>query len=155
MPTQIITMTPGPEFKACAQALLQVDGRIHPKHTDEIQEKESPFLAMVRANVMATPARTGQHTGLRADIAASTHVAGIGDGSTYWNSLGGSRANIPGYLDTGPGWSHPVFGKPPWVFQQGGYNWFTQPLTESGQIISGDLHEVNESEAEFVASHGG
>lgn len=146
-----ITMIPGPEFKRCAAALLTVDGRIHPKHTDEIQEKEPPFLAMVRARVMATPARTGQHTGLRADIAASTHSAGIGDGSTYWNDLGGDRANIPGYLDEGPGWMHPVFGRPPYVFQQGGYNWFTKPLLQAGQVVSSDLHQVNESEAEYIA----
>lgn len=155
MPTEIITITPGPEFKACAAALLVSDGRIHPKHTEDIQDKEGQFLAMVRGKVMATPARTGQHTGLRADIAAGTSVAGTGDGSTYSSSLGGSRAIIPEALDTLAGWTHPVFGRPPFVFQQGGYNWFTRPLTEAGAIISNDLHETNEEEAEFVASHGG
>ena len=154
MPTEIITITPGPEFAACANALLVVDGRIHDKHTDEIQERENPFLSMVRRNVLSTPARTGQHTGLRADIAAGTHAASIGDGSTYWSSLGGSRAIIPTGLDTLPGWTHPVFGHSPYVFQRGGYNWFTKPLTDAGQIILSDLHEVNEEEADFVASHG-
>lgn len=151
---EIITITPGPEFKACAAACLQVDGRIHPKHTDEIQEKESSFLAMVRGNVLATPARTGQHTGLRRDIAGATEARSTGDGSIYSSSLGGSRAIIPEALDTLAGWTHPVFGRPPYVFQQGGYNWFTRPLEQRGAIIATDLHQVNESEAEFIAGHG-
>lgn len=154
MPDQIITIEPGPEFKACAAALLEVDGRIHRKHVDEIRDHENPFLAMVRGRVMATPATTGQHTGLRADIAAGTHASGIGDGSTYWSSLGGSRAIIPGAMDTGAGWTHPVFGRTPWVFQRGGFNWFTRPLTEAGAIVSGEMHTVNEEEAAFIAGHG-
>lgn len=154
MPTEIITITPGPEFKACAAALLTVDGRIHPKHTDEIRDHENPFVSRVRANVLATPATTGQHTGLRADIAGATHAAGIGDGSTYWSSLGGSRAIIPAGLDTLPGWFHPVFGNAPYVFQRGGYNWFTKPLEQMGQIIGPELDHVNNEEAEFVAGHG-
>lgn len=153
MPTEIITITPGPEFAACAAALTVVDGRIHSKHTDEIREHENPLLAMVRRNVMATPARTGQHTGLRADIAAGTHATGIGDGSTFWSSLGGSRAIIPAGLDTLPGWAHPVFGQGH-VFQRGGFNWFTKPLTAAGAIVVTGLHQVNEEEADFVASHG-
>lgn len=151
MPTQVITMIPGPEFKRCAAACYAVDGRIHRKHVDEVRDHENPFLAMVRKNVMATPARTGQHTGLRADIAGGTHASGIGDGSTYWSSLGGSRAIIPAGLDTLPGWTHPVFGKSPYVFQRGGYNWFTKPLERAGQIISTELHAINESEAEYIA----
>lgn len=147
----IIHYIPGPEFKRCAAACLTVDGRIHIKHVKEIREKESKFLAMVRRNVLATPARTGQHTGLRADIAAGTNAAGIGDGSTYWSSLGGSRAIIPAGLDTLPGWTHPVFGKAPYVFQRGGYNWFTKPLTRAGAVISNDIHDVNEDEASYIA----
>lgn len=154
MPEEIITIDPGPEFKACAAALLSVDGRIHRKHTDEIQDHQDSFLSMVRGRVMATPARTGQHTGLRADIAAGTHASGTGDGSTYWSSLGGSRAIIPAGLDTLAGWAHPVFGKSPYVFQRGGYNWFTKPLTDAGAIISSELDRVNNEEAEFIAAHG-
>jgi hypothetical protein len=153
VPTEIITITPGPEFAACANALMVVDGRIHPKHTEEIRDHENPLLAMVRRNVMATPARTGQHTGLRADIAAGTHATGIGDGSTFWSTLGGSRAIIPAGLDTLPGWTHPVFGRSH-VFQRGGYNWFTKPLTAAGAVVVNGLHRVNEEEADFVASHG-
>lgn len=149
-----IILIPGPEFKRCAAACLTVDSRIHRKHVHEIRQRERQLLALVRRNVLATPARTGQHTGLRADIAGNTHAKGIGDGSEYWSSLGGSRAIIPAGMDTLPGWSHPVFGRGPSVFQRGGFNWFTRPLTQAGQVIGHDIHEVNEDEAEFIASHG-
>lgn len=131
-----------------------MDKRIHKKHVHEIREREKDLLNLVRRNVLATPARTGQHTGLRADIAAGTHARGIGDGSMYWSSLSGSRAIIPAGMDTLPGWKHPVFGKSPWVFQRGGFNWFTKPLMAAGQTISSDIDAVNEDEAEFIASHG-
>lgn len=153
MPSEIITVTPGPEFKRCAAALLTSDGRIHPKHTDEIQEHEDPFLALVRGKVrsLPTPANAG-HTGLRGDVASGTHVDSTGDGSSYWSALGGSRAVIPAGLD-GAGWFHPVFGRPPYVFQRG-YSWFQKPLQAAGVVITHGLDEVNNDEAEFIASHG-
>lgn len=150
----IITLIPGPEFKRCSAACLTVDRRIHRKHVHEIREREKELLTLVRRNVLATPARTGQHTGLRRDIAAGTHARGIGDGSMYWSSLSGSRAIIPAGMDTLPGWTHPVFGKSPFVFQKGGFNWFSKPLMAAGQVISSDIDAVNEDEAEFIASHG-
>src|SRR3546814_1903319 len=52
----------------------------------------------LRVRSLPTPANAG-HTGLRNDVAAGTHASGIGDGSTYWSSLGGSRAVIPAGLD--------------------------------------------------------
>lgn len=156
MPVTII-ITPGPEFKRCAAALLTVDGRIHPKHTDDIQDHESPFLSEVRGRVrsLPTPANAG-HTGLRSDVAAGTHAEGIGDGSTYWSSLGGSRAVIPAGLDSetaSGGWFHPVWGRAPTVFQKG-YSWFTKPLLAKNAIVAQGLKEVNDDEAEFVAGHG-
>ncbi|MER5252901.1 hypothetical protein [Streptomyces sp. NPDC002855] len=158
MPQEIITITPGPEFKACAAALLASDGRIHPKHTEGIRENEGPFLAEVRSRVrsLPTPANAG-HTGLRSDVAAGTRAHGIGDGSAYESSLGGSRAVIPAGLDSlgpGGGWFHPTWGRPPMQFQKG-YSWFTKPLQAKSGEVASDLHEVNEEEADFIASHGG
>lgn len=108
-----------------------------------------PVVAALRAEILAMPTTGSKSTGLRAKIAAATRSAPRIGGVRFYVATGalGQQAVLPEKIEAGPGWWHPVFGRPPFVHQNS-WPWFERTV----QAHADDMRDAVEDAMQRVAN---
>lgn len=108
-----------------------------------------PVVAALRAEILAMPVKGTGSTGLRAKIASATRSAPRIGGVRFYVATGqlGDQWMLPEKIEAGPGWFHPVFGRPPYVHQNS-WPWFNRTVLAH----EGDLRDACEEALQRVAA---
>lgn len=143
----------GPEFRATADALREVDSSFPGKLRAAMRKTATPILADIRMAAMALPARKLKHTGLRARLAAGAGVQlGVGRNARmrFTTKMPPGQEELPRGEDSGErGWRHPVYGHDNWVHQRGG-SWFRETIADQRPDIERRLQDVLDDAAQTI-----
>lgn len=149
----------GPEFRAVADALREIDSTFPQKLRQEMRKTATPIIRDVRMAALSLPARKAKHTGLRERLAASVSVqigvAGNARMRFVTKMDDPEEAELPRGEDSGErGWRHPVYGhQDRWVHQRGG-SWFRETIADDRDLIERKLSEVLSNAQEIVSRAG-
>lgn len=147
----------GPEFKATADALRDVDKTFPTMLRKAMKDAAQPVLVDVRNAARALPAYGLKHTGLRARLAAGVAVqASVGASARmrFVTKMPPGQEALPRGEDSGmAGWRHPVFGHDKWVTQRGG-SWFRQTIADDRPDLMNRLQDVLDAAAQQIDDAG-
>lgn len=157
MPTKVWVVA-GPEWKATALALREIDNRLPSWMREEMREDIDPLVKKAQAavqsiNVLGGPAG---HTGLRKRVAAGVgYRAGVGRNPyfrVYTSMADPSESPIPRGLDQWRGWRHPLFGDKRYWFTStpDRTGWFTDTIASGQDEIERALESALERAARRV-----
>lgn len=121
------------------------------KFVEAIRNKAAELRDLARDKVLAEPTHSQFHSGLRAKMAAGTHVEDTNDGADVVVSGEGEDERLPYDMDEG-GWAHPVWGhRNNWVYQGGYYSWFTETMDNADEPLEEDLDNILDRAIEIIA----
>lgn len=133
----------GPQFRAVAEALREVDDTLTPKFKNALESAAAPVLAELKAAALRLPAHKLKHTGLRARIAAGVGMKRTFQGVRFTTSMPPGEEELPRGEDSGlKGWRHPVYGNQNnWVHQIGG-SWFRETIANDRPQFENKMQDV-------------
>lgn len=147
----------GPEFKAVADALRDVDSSFPARLRKSLRDAAQPVLADVRNAARALPAYGRKHSGLRARLAAGVGIqVSVGDSARmrFITKMPPGQEELPRGEDSGlAGWRHPVFGHDRWVRQRGG-SWFRETISDDRPELMDRLQAVLDDSARTIDDAG-
>jgi hypothetical protein len=145
-------------FRDAANGDLQRDA------ANELHAASHPVLAAVRASVLAAEfpvipegARDTPSKGLRARLAAATHVTPLPQGNgvrffvegTQVDPRWGRRLSKLTDKELAPRWRHPTFARDPWVTQHG-RPWFFTTIRPARPSFEAGIHRAMQRTARKI-----
>lgn len=148
----------GPEFKAVADSLRDMDASLPTALRKSMKDAAQPVLLDVRNAARELPAYGFKHTGLRARLAGGVSVqtgVGLNARMRFVTKMPPGQEELPRGEDAGiRGWRHPVYGHmDTWVHQDGG-SWFVPVIANHKQEILDRLQEILDQAADAVDDAG-
>jgi hypothetical protein len=118
----------------------------------QLQRAARPVLLDLRTTILAMPAHGPDSTGLRRRIAASTRSAPRIGGVRFYVASGmmGGQYQLPGLIEAGAGWYHPVFGHQPYVYQNS-WPWFERTVRGNEDVLRRAVEEAMQRIADLIS----
>ncbi len=97
------------------------------------------------------PAKGPDTTGLRRRIAAATRSSPRIGGVRFYvsDAAMGDQYQLPALHEAGAGWYHPVYGHPPYVYQNS-WPWFRRTVLANANVLQEGVEQAMENIASLI-----